>query len=655
MHTQGSVGSAHIIADDSGNIYVSGTFMGTSEFDPGTDTLLYTSAGGSDIFIKKLDPFGNLVWAKRIGGTGNDGTGAIEIDSLHNVYLTGSFENTTDFDPGTGIFSASATVNDMYILKLDQNGNFAWMKQIGCSFEEYGTDVHISKSGILHVAGYHNALGCDLDPGPGVYTVSATTDSKIFYLKLDLNGNTLDIKNFDGTQYQQVRTIICDDDENIYLSGGYYEQMDFDPGPGVYNINNGGMFNSAQYIAKYTSTGQLVWAKTFKASNSIYSSSVKMDDQQNLLYCFNFTDSVDVDPGITDNYYQSGGLIDGMFLKLDSAGNILLYFQIGSSNNEYLTSADSDRDNNIYIAGSFSNTIDFDPGPGNYFLTDNGSSDIFIQKTDSNGNLIWAGRSGGTQTDFIGGLYVNDAGNIYCTGSFNGTADIDPDADSTYYLFNATPGNDAFDIKLVQCNLPVTDLNIISCGSYELNNYEYDSTGKYYQMQFDINGCDSVLFLDIQTIYIDTSVTRNGIQLTANNDSSTYQWVDCLNSFSVLPGANDSVFTPTQNGSYAVIINQSICSDTSSCYNVSGINVGENELNILIKLYPNPSTENISIEFPTVTNAIFEISDISGKKIAALNHHAKISTLNLSAFSPGMYFLKITFNGQSQVHKIIKQ
>src|SRR5690606_23904636 len=104
----GSTGSniGHSIAvDTAGNVYTTGTFGGTVDFDPGVGTFNLTSAGGVDIFIQKLDSNGDFLWAKRMGGIGREQGSSITIDALGNVYTTGSFEEEVDFDPGVGIYN----------------------------------------------------------------------------------------------------------------------------------------------------------------------------------------------------------------------------------------------------------------------------------------------------------------------------------------------------------------------------------------------------------------------------------------------------------------------------------------------------------------------------------------------------------------------
>lgn len=101
-----------VAVDLFGFVYSTGHFMGTIDFDPGPNVFNLTSAGSSDVYILKLDPNGNFIWAKRIGGTGTDISYAIALDNSGSIYYTGNFEATVDFDPGPAVYNLSATTTN---------------------------------------------------------------------------------------------------------------------------------------------------------------------------------------------------------------------------------------------------------------------------------------------------------------------------------------------------------------------------------------------------------------------------------------------------------------------------------------------------------------------------------------------------------------
>jgi hypothetical protein len=107
--------------DPGGNVYITGYFEGTADFDPGAGTYNLTSAGSWDIFISKLNASGNFVYAKQLGGNDWNEGPSIVVDPGGNVYTTGNFEGTVDFDPGAGTYNlTSAGSKDIFVHKMSQ-------------------------------------------------------------------------------------------------------------------------------------------------------------------------------------------------------------------------------------------------------------------------------------------------------------------------------------------------------------------------------------------------------------------------------------------------------------------------------------------------------------------------------------------------------
>jgi hypothetical protein len=116
--------SYSIAVDSSGNVYTTGYFAGTVDFDPGAGTTNLTSVGSEDGFVSKLDSSGNFVWAKSFGGSSSDSVTSIAVDSSRNVYTTGNFRDTVDFDPGAGTTNlTSGGGTDVFILRLSSADN----------------------------------------------------------------------------------------------------------------------------------------------------------------------------------------------------------------------------------------------------------------------------------------------------------------------------------------------------------------------------------------------------------------------------------------------------------------------------------------------------------------------------------------------------
>jgi hypothetical protein len=165
--TGGNVLAQKVVTDSSGNVYTTGFFSGTVDFDPGAGTANLTSAGSDDSFISKLDSGGNYVWAKQLGGISAELAIGISVDSSGNVYTTGTFQGTADFDPGAGTANlTSAGGDDSFISKLDSSGNYVWAKQLGSTGADVAYGVSVDSSGNVYTTGFFSGT-VDFDPGAG--------------------------------------------------------------------------------------------------------------------------------------------------------------------------------------------------------------------------------------------------------------------------------------------------------------------------------------------------------------------------------------------------------------------------------------------------------------------------------------------------------
>lgn len=157
--------SHSITVDASGNIYTCGLFSGTGDFDPGPLVFNLTSNGEYDIFITKFDPAGNFIWAKSMGGANSDQVQPIAVDATGNVYTTGFFFVTVDFDPGAGVYNlTSFGQRDIFISKLDPAGNFIWAKQMGGTDYDHSWSLALDAAGNVYTTGEFVSTIADFDP-----------------------------------------------------------------------------------------------------------------------------------------------------------------------------------------------------------------------------------------------------------------------------------------------------------------------------------------------------------------------------------------------------------------------------------------------------------------------------------------------------------
>jgi hypothetical protein len=258
-------GSAHFLlrmhVDGAGNIYPSGSFSGTVDFDPGAGTSNLISAGNHDAFVVKLDGSGNLLWARSAGSTGLDRAYPVITDASGNVYVSGPFAGTVDFDPGAGTFNlvSAGGVSDVYVWKLDASGNLLWAVSAGGTSTDAVFGSAVDAAGNILITG-HFIGTVDFDPGAGTFNLVAVTSSDPFVWKLDASGNLVWARAFTGgNTVDQGKWIITDAAGNCYIAGQFGSgTSDFDPGAGTANLTSAG--GQDLFIVKLDASGNYQWA-----------------------------------------------------------------------------------------------------------------------------------------------------------------------------------------------------------------------------------------------------------------------------------------------------------------------------------------------------------------------------------------------------------
>src|SRR5215213_2885140 len=435
----------YIAADSNGNVYSVGGFRGTADFDPGAGVFNLTTGDDVDLFISKLDRNGNFVWAKLLidGTIYAAGTG-ITIDSSGNVYTTGTFNGTADFDPGAGTFNmiggADGSNGEIFISKLDNNGNFVWARKLGTGDSHA---IAIDPSGNVYTTGFGSG---DFDPGAGVFNLTSAGSNDIFVSKLDSSGTFVWAKGMGGTGADDAWGIAIDLNGDVYASGTFEDTADFDPSAGTFNLTSVG--NTDVFLFKLDSSGNFVWATSAGGAGFDYGLSVALDTHGNVYTAGTFVGTADFDPGAGVANLTSVGSRDVFLSKVDSNGNFLWAKSMGGLDTEQGGFVALDTNDNIYISGSFYGTADFDPGAGTFNLTSAGFSDLFIAKLDNNGTFVWAKGMGGVDFPDEYGLSIalDASDNVYTGGNFSGTVDLDP-GPGTYTLTSAG-GRDVFISKL---------------------------------------------------------------------------------------------------------------------------------------------------------------------------------------------------------------
>ncbi|MES2799783.1 MAG: T9SS type A sorting domain-containing protein [Bacteroidota bacterium] len=646
-------GSNSITTDDQGNVYSVGNFSSVADFDPGTGVSNLTSFGNSDVFVTKLDPTGNLLWARQLGGIGNDNAHFISIDPNGDLIILGTFEGTADFDPlSTVVSKVSAGLTDIFMTKLNSDGLLDWVYSIGSTGFENVNDGFVDNSGNIYIVGDYTAL-MDFDPTVGYTSMSAQMIDG-FILKLTNDCNFHWVKKIGGNGAHTANAVTVDSQGSVVIAGNFDAATDFDPGAGTSTLTPVSGAN-AMYITKLSSTGLFGWAKSIGASMAAMNAvSMVTDNANNVYLAGSFSGStIDFDPSAAGFYLSSNGGLDVFILKLNTAGLFSWAKNIGS------TSTDSPgqmilSNANLLITGGIIGAVDMDPGTGVSTLTaSNGVySDAFLLSLSDQGDFLNALRFGGDDTDNANSMAKSLNGFLYISGLHTATSDMDPGTPN--YPITATGSGvaNAFVSQFSVCDITYgTDVQN-ACFSFTwIDGLTYSASNSTATFTLtNQGGCDSLVTLNLTiTPLPDLTITQNGTTLSVAESGLQYQWIDCGNGDQAVPGANSQSFTPTVNGSYAVEVTNGSCSETSNCTSISTIGIEENNT-FQLSVQPNPSADKITVVSSSEIDEVLVYAS-SGELVMVETN----STFNIEQLARGVYILKVkTENGIGMI-RLIKQ
>lgn len=354
--------------------------------------------------LAMIAPAQQLDWVKDLGGSKDTYPAAVATDAFGNVYTVGMFTGITDFDPGTAEFLLSTSdfddlsqQGDIYISKLDANGNFVWAKQLGGAYYDEATTVKTDAAGNIYIAGKSNGQ-IDVDPGTGPADTFSLYGIRSFIVKLSSSGNLVWARQFADSTV--VTALGMDAAANLYIAGNFTGTKDLNPGAGLNDtFSLTATTEQSCFIVKLNNNGSFIWAKNVAASAI---------------------------------YPTSEGIKPLPAIAVSDAGSIYVTGMLSSYP--------------MLLPGSAA-IADFDPGPGVYELTANALMEQYIYKLDADGNFIWAGKTSGpgaTLYEFMlpHSIALDDDENVYTVGEFNTTFDVNPGtaASDTFYLHSDNVG-----------------------------------------------------------------------------------------------------------------------------------------------------------------------------------------------------------------------
>ncbi|OYU94282.1 MAG: hypothetical protein CFE21_16995 [Bacteroidetes bacterium B1(2017)] len=388
-----------VAVDASGNVYVSGTIKGNSNF--GLNQVL---AVGNDIFLAKYSSTGDLIWLRTAGGTGDEASSSVVLDAAGNPIIAGSFQGTSTFGT-TSVTSAGS--DDGFIAKYDASGAFVWVKTFGSTDQDVVNAMVLDAAGNILVGGFHSGLTSFAGT---TTTLNNSGKSDLIVVKYNSSGAFQWARSGgNANTYDFAFGIGTDANNNVFVTGEIKGISTFG------TVNTGFAGASDIILVKYDATGTVQYANNYGSTGDDKGLSLDVDANGQVYLVGAFSGTV----AFGSTNLTSVGITDGFITKINgSNGTVSWAKQMGGVSQDIASGVDLGTNGEIFVTGSFGGSANFD----SQVLTSQGNLDIFVATYTSNGLLNVARRFGGPLDDAARGVYAILPNNTYITGYFNASA-----------------------------------------------------------------------------------------------------------------------------------------------------------------------------------------------------------------------------------------
>lgn len=564
-----------------------------------------TGAGLRDVLLIKTNSTGVLQWSKTYGGASDDEARSVEETADGGFIISGFTQSY-----GSGY--------QMYLIKTNSTGTVTWSKTFGGGGMELGYSVKQTSDGGYVLLGYSDSYGSGL--------------VDVLLLKLTATGGISWSKTYGGASDDYGLCI------NITTDGGYIisgKTLSYGGGAGDF------------YLIKTDVNGVHQWSKAYGGT--------ALDQAGNVQQT---ADGGYILTGYTMSF--GAGIREAYLVKTDATG--------ASGCSEFSTTTQT---TSATVANSTGATEGLGLSAVSPVTATRRVMPIVTTLCSSSAcSLVIASF---TQT------------NVSCNGGANGTATITTTGGVGAITYNWTPGNPTGDGTASVTGLTagtwtctITDAN--SCTANDIINITaplaisnsqsmtlcygqsavigtntYSISGIYTDVLSSVNGCDSTVTTNL-TIYPPINITTlvSGSSISSNASPANYQWIDCNNSNLAITGEINQMFVSSTNGSYAVIVSQNGCTDTSACVNITTTAMIEANLNETIRMYPNPTSSVIKIEGIPENSHISIINSIGQKMLSMDTGNQNYQILDLTNLASGIYSLQVETKNNRAIKKIVK-
>lgn len=462
-----------------------------------------------DFHLQKRDADGTVLWTKSWGGSDIQSALATCIDHEGNIYILGRFLSTVDFDPNEGVFEVSSETlewnfgTDLFLLKLDNDGNFLWVFTEGADadFEGIiGSNICVDKDNNVVFTGQFEGY---FEFGDGHYvSITAGALSSFhdnFIVKFDADGNCLwahQIEGGEGDSSDKILGLDTDSLNNIFIGGHFMHELDMNPAPFETEYISHTSYLHDGFILKINADGVFEWVKQIGGGYSASINSLKINTNGDLI-CSGFAKGeTDYDPADTD-YILGGDDSEkhGFILKLNTLGEFVWVKEL-KGHDVHIMAMDLDTSNRIYLTGYFEEEMNLSPDEILIEVSSEGSTDIFIAELSEDGDFNWGTTLGNDGQDKSGGLVLSNTSSFIITGEFQATVDFNP-SPAVNELDDEGLTDRTFLLKFDQCDPVLSYDTVRSCDPLSwINGTTYTESADIGVVKHLEGLCDSVYYMN---------------------------------------------------------------------------------------------------------------------------------------------------------------
>ena len=418
--------------DDDGYIYIGGYFNDTAYFGPHMVTSTGTWGGDKDFFVAKMDTNGNFLWVNTGGCGADDRMLGMHVDGDGYVYCVGKTWSSVNF--GGAPVNGVGGYEQSFIAKMDNNGNWLWAKLYGAPSggtfsqpfspytimigDDHCYDVETDELGNIYVTGFWSNVDAYFDDDTLTNPAWATDTNTMAYVgKLDPNGNFLWVRKFDGVNDKvgaRDNRLALDNDANVYITGGFENRGAY----GDDTLTSTGGWDI--FVTKLDSTGNFQWARRAGSVKDDRGNGVAIAPDGDIYIGGEFKEAADFGNDSLNHKNRK----DIFVAKLKPNGDWKWAKRAKkSSGKDRANQMTVDQYENVLITGEVGDTIKFGDIIINSPYNDQNALVAMISK---NGKWQWAKvATGGLSGDRTNNVLVDNKGNCYAIGYFEGTADFD--------------------------------------------------------------------------------------------------------------------------------------------------------------------------------------------------------------------------------------